>query len=96
MRETPDGVEIAVRVVPRARKDGIAGYRGEALLVRVAAPPIDGEANAALVRYLASRLGLPMRAVQIVAGDRAREKRILISGLTAEALRQALDITQSG
>jgi uncharacterized protein (TIGR00251 family) len=96
MRETPAGVEIAVRVVPRARRNEVGGWRGETLLVRVTAPPIDGEANAALVQYLAERLGVARRAVQIVAGDRGRQKRIRISGLTRDAVRGALGFPSAG
>jgi uncharacterized protein (TIGR00251 family) len=96
IRETADGVEIAVRVVPRARKNEIAGRRGDALLVRLAAPPLDGAANAALVGYLARQLGVATRAVRIVSGERSRDKRVRVSGLSADALLRTLNLPASG
>lgn len=83
-RETDDGLEVFVRLTPRgggARIDGIAADGGQACLrVRVAAPPVEGAANAALVAYLAKALGLPRSAVTLVAGDRARLKRLRLRG----------------
>ena len=83
-RETDDGLEVFVRLTPRgggARVDGIAADGGQACLrVRVAAPPVEGAANAALVAYLAKALGLPRSAVTLVAGDRARLKRLRLRG----------------
>jgi uncharacterized protein (TIGR00251 family) len=85
------GVLISVRVIPRAGKSGIAGTRGDALLVRLQAPPVDGAANAELVEVLARALQVPKRAVEIVSGDRSRTKRVRVSGIdraTAEARLQ--------
>ncbi len=80
---------IRVRITPRAGRDAISGWRGETLLVRVAAPPVEGEANAALERLLARALGLPKSAVSVVAGTKGREKTVAIEGLTeAEARRR--------
>ena len=81
--------ELAVRVVPRAAKAGVTGVRAEAVLVRVAAAPVDGAANAELVDTLARALGLPRRALQITAGATSRSKRVHVEGLTRdEALRR--------
>ena len=83
-RETDDGLEVFVRLTPRggsARIDGITADGGQACLrVRVAAPTVEGAANAALVAYLAKALGLPRSAVTLVAGDRARLKRLRLRG----------------
>ena len=92
IRETPDGVELAVRVIPRARRSEIDGRRGDALLVRLAAPPVEGAANAALVGYLAERLGVPTRAIRVVGGERSRDKRVRVSGVTADAVLQSLQL----
>lgn len=81
--DRPGGCAVQVRVVPRAGRTGIAGERDGALLVRLAAAPVDGEANAALVAWLAGRLRLPRRAVRLAAGERARDKRLEIDGLSA-------------
>jgi len=75
---------IDVRVIPRAGKSGIAGMRGESLLVRLHAPPVDGAANAELIEVLADAMDIPRRAVSIVAGARARQKRVRIDGVTQE------------
>ena len=74
---------LAVRVIPRARKHEIAGTREGALLVRLAAPPVDGAANDALVAFLADRLRVPRRAIRIVSGERGRQKRVAVAGVTA-------------
>lgn len=78
---TASGVVINVRVIPRAGKSGIAGTRGQALLVRLHAPPVDGAANAELVEVIADALSVPKRAVTIVSGDRSRGKRVSVSGI---------------
>jgi uncharacterized protein YggU (UPF0235/DUF167 family) len=87
-RETEDGVELAVRLTPRggaARVEGIAGRDGQPCLkLRVAAPPVDGAANAALVALLARRLDLPPSAITLVAGARARVKRLHLRGAPAD------------
>lgn len=83
-RPVDGGVELAVRLTPRggtARIEGIADRDGLPVLrVRVAAPPIEGAANDALVGFLARTLGLPRSAVTLIAGDRARVKRVRLTG----------------
>ena len=64
--------------------------RGAALVVRLAAPPVEGAANDALVEYIAGLLRLPRRAVHIVSGERGRTKCIAIAGVTTDAVRQLL------
>jgi uncharacterized protein len=73
---------IDVRVIPRAAKSGIAGRRGDALLVRLNAPPVDGAANAELIEVLADAFGVPKRSVEIVSGEHTRQKRVRITGAT--------------
>jgi uncharacterized protein len=80
---------IDVRVIPRAGKSGIAGMRGDALLVRLHAAPVDGAANAELIEVLAEALGVPKRAVSIASGERSRQKRVRIEGVTNEKLSSA-------
>jgi uncharacterized protein (TIGR00251 family) len=79
---TGGGVIIDVRVIPRAAKSGIAGVRDGALLVRLNAPPIDGAANEELIAVIASALDVPKRAVTIATGDRSRQKRVRVDGIT--------------
>ena len=64
--------------------------RDDALVVRLAAPPVEGAANEAIVDYFAALLRLPRRAVRIVSGERGRRKRIALAGVTAETVRQVV------
>jgi uncharacterized protein (TIGR00251 family) len=87
---TTDGVIIDVRVIPRAKRSGLAGRRGDALLVRVQAPPLDGAANAELVEVMAGALGVPRRDVAVVSGERSRQKRVKVSGIDAATAESRL------
>lgn len=80
---TATGVEIDVRVIPRAAKSGIAGERDGRLLVRLAAPPVEGAANQALIALFANLFERPKRAVRVVSGEKSRAKRVAIEGVTA-------------
>jgi len=93
---TPQGICIDVRVLPRAARAGIAGTRGDALLVRLNAPPVEGAANAELIQLLSRRLGVPKRAVTIIGGHRSRQKRVAVTGLTREQAAHALLVSGSG
>jgi uncharacterized protein (TIGR00251 family) len=91
LREQDGAVSLRVRVAPRAGRDALGGIRDGALVVRVSAPPVEGAANQALVRFLGKALGLPASAVTLAAGERGRDKRILVRGLPADALRARLE-----
>jgi hypothetical protein len=86
LAESSAGVTFAVRVIPRAGRTAVAGVRGGALLVRLAAPPVDGAANDALIAFLARQFDCPKRHVAIVAGLSSRDKRVAIVGLTTAAV----------
>lgn len=92
IRQTADGVVLSVRVVPRAAKGGIAGTRGNRVLVRLNAPPVDGAANAALVELLAEVLGVPRRAVAIAAGLTSRNKQVRVAGIGPADARSRLGL----
>jgi uncharacterized protein (TIGR00251 family) len=81
---------LDIHVIPRARQTEVAGERGGALLVRLAAPPVEGAANDALIDFLATALRLPRRAIRIVSGERSRRKRVAIAGMTPEQVRAIL------
>ena len=91
IRQTPAGVELDIRVIPRARRTDIAGVREDAIVVRLAAPPVEGAANDALVAFMAKWLAVPRRAVHILSGERSRRKRLSVTGVTADAIRARLD-----
>lgn len=78
------GIEIVVRVTPRSSRNELAPGPGHAV-ARLNAPPVDGAANVALVALVAAHFGVPKRDVRLIAGDRARLKRLAITG-DAEAL----------
>ena len=80
-------ITLDVRVIPRARKTECAGFRDDVLVIRVAAPPVEGAANDALIAFLSSALHVPRRAVHILSGDRGRRKRIALEGVTLEQVR---------
>lgn len=79
------GVRFAVHVQPRAKKPGIDGTHGDALRVRVQAPPVDGAANDAVIAVIADALGVPRRAVRIAAGLSGRQKLVDVDGIDAAA-----------
>lgn len=79
-------VRFAVRLVPRGGEDRVDGVVEGALRVHVAAPPVEGAANDALVRLLARELGVPRAAIRIVSGATARRKVVAVEGLTRAAI----------
>jgi hypothetical protein len=81
---------FVVRVTPRAARDEIAGWQGDELRVRLRAPPVDGRANEALLRLLATRLSVPPSSIELVSGATARVKRLRVTGLSEEELRRRL------
>ena len=83
-------VRISVRVSPGARRTEVAGRHGAAWKVRVAAPPERGRANEALAEHLAQLLGVPRRAVRVVAGPASRDKVVEIDGRSAAEIEAAL------
>jgi len=90
LRDAAGGVRLRVRVKPRASKDAIVGEQDGALVVRLAAPPVDGAANEALARFLGLALRVPPSAVRIVKGEAARLKLVAIAGLDAKTARERL------
>ena len=86
----PPSCLLPVKVVPNAPRTAVAGWLGDALKVRVQAPPVEGRANAALCAGLAERLGLPGSAVSVARGTTASRKLVRIEGLDLSAVRQRL------
>ena len=84
------GAAFAVHVVPRARKNEIAGRMGDAIKVRLTTPPVEGRANDALIAFLAEQLAVRKSAVEIVAGLSSRNKMICVLGLSPEEVEQRL------
>ncbi len=81
---------LRVRVLPRAGRDEVVGWNGTTLRVRVAAPPVDGEANHAMRALLAQSLGVPISAIALVRGARGRDKLVRVGGVSLDVLEARL------
>jgi len=90
VREVAGAVVLEILVQPRASRTRVVGEHDGRLKVQLAAPPVDGEANAALVAFLADALGARRSDVVIGRGDTGRRKTVRVSGLTAAVARAAL------
>jgi hypothetical protein len=85
-----EGVQFAVRVQPRASRDEISGVMNGAMKVRLQAPALEDRANEALIEFLAGLLKTPKSAVRILSGDRSRNKRVEVRGVTQKQVLQLL------
>jgi hypothetical protein len=85
-------VRLAVKAVPGSRMDQVAGPLGDRLKVKVAAPPEDGRANAAICALIAGALGVKPRDVTVVSGHAHAEKVLRLAGVTLEAARARLGV----
>jgi len=81
---------VAIRVQPRASREGVQGVRGEAIAIQLKAAPVDGAANAALLKLLARVLKVPLSNIELVRGATGRSKWIRVEGWTGEQVRAAL------
>ncbi|NPV91447.1 MAG: YggU family protein [Firmicutes bacterium] len=90
IKEVEGGVQIKIRVQPRASKNEVVGWMDDSLKVRLTAPPVEGEANALLLKYLAERLGVPRSSLQLVSGLSSRSKVVKVQGMTGEELARRL------
>jgi len=90
VRDVAGGATLRVRVSPRASRDELAGERDGALVVRLTAPPVEGQANAALLRFLARQLGVAPSTLSVTRGAKGRDKVLLVAGARAEELRASL------
>lgn len=95
LRARPDGILLRIFVQPKAARSAWAGVHGEGddarIKIRIAAPPVDGEANAETVRFVRKALkSTGVREVRLVRGEAARQKDLLLIGASVEAVRRAL------
>jgi hypothetical protein len=87
-------VELRIHCQPRASQTEIVGLHGDAIKVRLAAPPVEGQANAELCQFLAQYFGVVRQEVQILSGKSARQKRVLIKGKTAQEIQDCLPLIE--
>ena len=94
IRITPiaQGVCLEVQVQPRSSRNQVVGEQDGRLKIKLTAPPVEGEANQALINFLANLLELPRRNIKLLKGESSRHKLIEISGLNAEALLEKLNL----
>lgn len=86
-RQAADGrITLTLHIQPGAKKTEIAGRHGDALKIRLAAPPVDGKANDALIRYIADQLKLPKSAVNLKSGQTSRQKVLEVVGAELAAV----------
>ncbi|HEY9444856.1 MAG TPA: DUF167 domain-containing protein [Gemmatimonadales bacterium] len=89
---TPLGTRLALRIQPRASRNAIVGLHGQSIRIRLAAPPVDGAANKALVSFLVERLGVSAAAVELVRGHGGRDKVVEVTGLAPEEVARRLGL----
>ena len=89
-KKNPSGAPfctLAIKAIPNAPRSEIMGWLGDALKVKIHAPPVEGRANEALCDFLAATLGLHRRAITVLRGDTSRQKIVRIDGLTLDQVR---------
>jgi hypothetical protein len=91
LRNQADGcVSLSIHVQPRASRTRVAGLHGEAIKLCLAAPPVDGKANAAAIRFFAKLFNIPKAAVTLASGEASRDKRLILAGISAAQVEEAL------
>lgn len=88
INEIDGGVRLEVKVQPRSSRNQVIGEQEQALKVKLTAPPVEGEANAALVEFLAGYLKLPRKDIKIIKGETSRHKIVEIMGIGADEIRR--------
>ena len=92
IERTATGVRIRLHVQPRASRSELAGRHGDAIKVRLTAPPVDGAANEALLQFLAARLQVPRSALSLVSGGSGRSKVVAIEAISPEEASRRLGL----
>src|SRR5688500_17510406 len=92
IEDIPGGVRLRVYVAPRSSGNAVVGEHNGELKVALAAPPVEGAANRALIEYMAKRLGVPKSAVQLVSGETSRHKTLSVEGLDIETVMRKLSV----
>jgi uncharacterized protein (TIGR00251 family) len=90
IKEHKEGVTIKVKVTPGSRSNALVGEKGDCLALKLTAPPTEGRANKELVRFLAQKLGIAPSSIRILRGHLSREKILLVSGVTRQAVLELL------
>ncbi|MGW8284963.1 MAG: DUF167 domain-containing protein [Candidatus Deferrimicrobiaceae bacterium] len=89
-----ESATVNIQVLPRASRAGVAGLLGDAVRIRLTAPPLENRANEALVRFLSASLDVPRPSVEIIAGTRGRKKIVRVAGISRGELFRRLGLAQ--
>ena len=89
LTQTDEGIVMNIHIQPRASRTECVGLHGTALKFRISAPPVEGLANEALCGYLATELKISKASVVICSGHQARQKRVLLMGVSSELVKEA-------
>lgn len=87
---------LKLRIIPNAKHDEVSGEYGDAVKVKVAAPAVDGKANAALLEFIAEKLSVPPRTVSLLHGEKSRDKLVAIEGMESEEAKRKLLAAKRG
>lgn len=96
IQDKDDHVRLRVHVQPRASRTEIVGEHGDSIKIRIAAPPVDGEANAELERFVAKLLGVARTHVRVVSGESSRQKVVDIEGVSSATVKAAIERALEG
>jgi uncharacterized protein (TIGR00251 family) len=92
IRDIDNGVSLRVRATPRASKNEIQGIYADALKIRLTSPPVEGKANAALIRFLSKTLAIPRSSISLSSGETGRQKVFTLYGVTQSHVRERLSL----
>ena len=95
IQQSADGVLLRLSVQPRASRTEVVGPHGDAIRIRLSAPPVNGAANEALLRFLAAKLSVSRSAVRLTAGETSRSKVVSVSGIDLQQVIDRLDLSRS-
>lgn len=90
LKETPEGIVIPLKIIPKASRNEVLGWENDELKVRIAAVPEKGDANSELIRFLAKILKISKSSITLISGDTSRHKRIRVSGVSLDQLLSSL------
>jgi len=96
LRKEKDSLSLALHIQPKASKNRIVGLHGEKLKLSVTAPPADGKANKAVVKFLADFFAIPKKKIAIKSGLQSRKKRVLLFGISLAEAREKIDAVLEG
>jgi uncharacterized protein (TIGR00251 family) len=83
--------DFNVRIIPKSSRNEIAGREGYVYRIKVTSPPVDGKANKALITLLSKQFKIPKKDIQIISGEKSRNKRIRINNISDDELSQIMD-----